>query len=1268
MKKKTNIGLLAGGILSALLAWASEPASNTTPVAFSAYDFTTTPTGVLATLEFDTQNNRLYSILRSPNLSSNDWNVIAADIPGTGSNMIYTDLVPLTELARFYKAAFTAAPPANLLQNSDFETGTPTADRSTTFNASPWVWYNHNGNNNAWLTDDTFDPIVGTDNQALEFRWGLTTIYQDFAAIADRTYLLSVDALNPGDASNGLTATLRVEWYDASSAIIGSTILIDESNNSTDPLGVWFELSGSAVAPAGAVTGRIILMCNKNGATQNYFFDNAYVALQPLGAAVVSSSWTSFGNASRVAAAQYAGHYVVADSDIEITAIDESIIDTITASEIAALLPGAGINAIAFTSSGRQMFISANGTSSDSVLAYNAGTGQLRNFVTGLNLSSGVEKLGIAHFKGELFVGSATGEIRRYAADLNDATGSYNGSISLTGGDAGQPVRGIAADIRDKMLYVASPNNLYSLNPTNSVLTQIAAISNVVDITYGRTYGANGQGGLLILQDNGNERILHLISNANLQAGGSVTPEPYYETGNIIPAIAATACGRLLTAGTTPGILSDSNDSRMDFMTWVADEFDQNVRFAKVLCWQDAGDLTGMVNNTVKKSGSNRGETASPDAAYWVVNQLIMSDEVNGDPEAQPLVREIIKRYAQLEVNSDGQWYHWYDMDTGARKANSPTTSCYSTMKGVHMAIRAKEYYPNDSEIITAANTIIGRLRNQRDYSRDFGRYASPADNLGPVIAGHEPGPYQEIHLFGELMAATEPMAENNYLQYWRYRDNHTYNYELPDEPIIKTAMAGFWRMYDQATIQFCRDDAAWKQEFRNFYALFAGWTDDNAPEHLTAFSAGNTPSGYSSDKYTVHPGTVNSFGTVIGFGLHGNTVPVVGAYFAYRDGRRQLMGGSASYAAPDLLTRISYEDPSWVTTGLSPTDHQYAGYALGEILSPGSIDRAIAVHTYLEPQWHSATNGDKVVEFSKLVRRQVLGTADGTNWDSLGFQYSPFTVPASSSYTNFMVVGAEGELLDPSSETATEQDYDVSADFDGTIYIVRAVTASATAQVRAQWYNGASFLSEQTGAPSGLDAIKPTTATILRVALVEGVTPVAADQLSVVLDGALETFFNDDFENGNFNGWTTYQQTGMGKANVADSRLGGSRACALTASLSAANGKYAQVWHEYDISTDPTNTHYVLEFDALTENLEGSSLRTILKVYSSSNTVLRTEEYDTFENANTKTMLSAGFRKRDADHTKARFHIRLRRDDQSAVTADERVLIDNLRLLKMKP
>jgi hypothetical protein len=1286
MKKTIATGLLILTGYSALLAWASGTAGGSTSVPFSAYDFSLTPTGVLATLEFETQSDRLYSILRSPDLASNAWDTIAADLPGTGSSLVYHDLTALTEPARFYKASFATAPPQNLIQNDGFEEPA-LADGGTDISTSgDWV----QGGNNQSIQKAGYAAETGSQGVWLK-AWNSNLdryFYQDVDGTAGVEYTLDAGfKFETNFESNGGTLEMAMIWLNSGGSEI-SRLTLDVNANLNAAEG-WKHLSLAGTAPAGTAAVRAWFRWTtdsniENSSSTSAFVDNVSLLAGPLGTSVEAVDWGSLGSASRVAAAQYAGHYAVAAGDIEITAIDESVVDTIAAAEMDALLAGAGINGITFTASGRQLFISANGTGSDSVLAYNAGTGALRNFVTGLSLASGTEKLGIAHFKGELFVGTASGEIRRYDARLDDAAGSYNGSISFSGGDTGQPVRGIAVDIQDEMLYVASPNTLYRLNPVTSSLSPIASLAGIEGISFGRTYGSNGQGGLILLQDAGAERTLLLVSTAALQAGGSVSPSPYFSTGSGIPDIAATACGRLLAAGGTACMLSDVNDSRMGFMEWVADEFDQNIRFAKTLCWQDGG-LTGMVQNTVVKNGNNRGSVASPDAAYWVVCQLIMSDEVNGDPEARGLVREIVKRYAALDVNSDGQWYHWYDSITGDRTWGDVEpdgkTSIFSTMKACHMAIRAMTYYPNDTEIVNAANTLLGRLRNQRDYIREFGTQKSPADDLGPVPDSIQKGifsPYIETHLFSELMAATEPMCENAYLDYWRYRDTHTYNYTLPDEPIVRNNAAGFWRMYDQATIRHCRESTEWTQEFRNFYALFAGWTDDHAPEHLTAFSAGQVPDtskpdpsttyAYSADKYTYHPGTVNSFGTVIGFGLHGDTVPVVGAYFAYRDGRRQLMEGSATITDPNLLTRISYDYPTWILNNLSPTDHQYAGYALGELLSPGSVNRAIALHTYLEPQWSVQTNGDYRIEFSRVVPRRIYATTDGINWDYLGFRYSPYTVPAAYGYTNFIVAGAEGEQLVPAAETALEQDYDVAADFDGTIYIVRGVTDSPTAQVRAQWFNGGSFISGQTGPPDGLNAVKPAGAAILRIALVEGAVPVAAGQLSVELDGALETFSNAGFETGNFSGWTSAQQSGMSRANVADSRLEGSRACRFTASVGAANGNYAQVFHEYDISGDPTNTHYVVEFDTLTENLQGSSVRARVQIYNGASSQIRAEYFDTFGQADTRTVLSAGFRKRDTDHVTVRVILRLQRDNAAAVTAEERVLVDNLRLLKMQP
>jgi len=1236
------------------------------PVPFSSYSFAATSTGIVAHLEFASDFERLYSVYQSPNLVSNAWNAVSTNLPGTGNDITVTDVAPLSEPARFYRAASILTPveSPNLLLNSDFESpvletgGTrvdTTGDWSQTDDAiiiQRAAWAAESGDQGVWMKGWT--PNIDR------------SFYQDTAIVAGVEYTLKAAfKFNANFEDNGSTLTMNLIWMDDSKVELSRlTLDVNAALNSSED---WNFLNLIGLAPAGTATARagFHITTDENietGPNSSAMIDSVSLTAGELGGSVLATQWSTFGAATLAAAAQYAGHYAIADTHIEITAINETIIDTIAAFEIEALLPGAKLKGMAFTASGRQLFLSANGTASDSILAYNAGTGALRNFITGLTLGS--EKLGLSHFKGELFVGTGDGEIRRYTAPLDAQTGTYSSSINFSGADAGQPVRAIAADIQDEMLYVASPGTLYRLNPGNAVLTEIATLAGIEAISFGRTYGKSDQGGLIILQDTGTKRVLHLVATADLQAGGPVRPAPYFSTQTDLPDVAATACGRLLAAGAMPCMLSDINDTRMNFMEWVADEFLQNVLMAKSLCWQDSGNLIGMVNNTAKNAGSNRGTVGSPDAAYWVVNQLIMSDEINQDPEAQSLVREIIKRYATLEVNADGQWYHWYNVDTGDlhsweyNDGLAPQTSCFSTMKACHMAIRAMNYYPNDFEIVTAAQTILGRLRNQRDYIREYGYQKSSADNQGPTPTTKGIfKPYIETHLFSELMAATEPMAENAYLDYWRYRDTHTIDTTLPDEPIVRNNASGFWRMYDQATIQHCRDSADWTQEFNNFYALFAGWTDDNAPEHLTAFSAGSNPDGYNADKYINHPWTINSLGTVMGFGLQGNTVPVVGAYFAYRDGRRQPMKGSANYGGANMLTRISYEDPNWIMSNISPTDHQYAGYALGEILKPGSIDRAIAVHTYREPEFDGTE-----LHFSRIVKRNVMGTTDGINWVSLGFHHSPYTPPAGLPYINYTAVGAEGELLEPISG----QTYDVADDFDGTLYIVRAVSTNA-GPLRVQWYNGASFISEQTGGLSGLRVIKPAGATELRADL----SGDSFEQISVVLDGKEELFTNYDFEEGTISpNWSKYSSDSgnINAATVADSRLGGLRALKMTAAVNTPDAKFVQVYHQYDISADPTNTHYVLEFDTLTENLQGSAVNCSLKIYNSNNIIIRTEYFDTYQHADSTTMLSAGFRKRESDTTHFRMQIRLTRKDASVVTTEENVLIDNLRLLKMKP
>jgi hypothetical protein len=410
----------------------------------------------------------------------------------------------------------------------------------------------------------------------------------------------------------------------------------------------------------------------------------------------------------------------------------------------------------------------------------------------------------------------------------------------------------------------------------------------------------------------------------------------------------------------------------------------------------------------------------------------------------------------------------------------------------------------------------------------------------------------------------------------------------------------------------------------------------------------------------------------------------------------------------------------------------------LGGLISPGSIESTLAKSTYVPPTLTTAGNGDMTIAFSAIVPRQVLATADGTNWDSLGFQYSPVTVSASTGYTNLKVQGAEGELLaltnqsfnqgllgwtytgsmtpsisssfglysncvvltaTGSGQSATnvlEQNVDVSGDLDGTLYLVRAIgktpdTVNGQAFLRVQWYAGTNFISEQDSnvlnnsakrMNYSLSAIKPAGATTMRIGLVaQPGNPLGGaqerygfDEISVVLMGAEQTFTNSGFELGNLTGWTATNSTGMTASVVQDSRLGGSYALSMTAAQTATSGSEASVTHPYDISTDPIGTHYLLEYDVLTANLQGSTVRTTVTIpggayVSTNNTwVDMVANFDKYGHSNSVTKLSAGLKKAYTNDTTLNFQIRLHRDNRASVTASEQVLVDNVRLFKTPP
>ncbi len=172
-----------------------------------------------------------------------------------------------------------------LLVNGDFQSGTPTDDKSASFESKGWrreLWADDAWN--SWLTDGTRDREIGKDNQALQFRWGATSVYQHFSASAKETYRFSVDFYNAGTSDSRWQPRIQVEWFDASGQRIGETITVAEADNAVDPAKTWNTLSGAAEAPSRTATARIMLNVNNRGAGkyfQTTFLDNASVRGEP---------------------------------------------------------------------------------------------------------------------------------------------------------------------------------------------------------------------------------------------------------------------------------------------------------------------------------------------------------------------------------------------------------------------------------------------------------------------------------------------------------------------------------------------------------------------------------------------------------------------------------------------------------------------------------------------------------------------------------------------------------------------------------------------------------------------------------------------------------------------------------------------------------------------------------------------------------------------------------------------------------------------------
>ena len=633
---------------------------------------------------------------------------------------------------------------------------------------------------------------------------------------------------------------------------------------------------------------------------------------------------------------------------------------------------GDGPSALAFSDSGRLAFVLVHDdqTPGDAILRIDTDTWDVTTFAMAefSDDTSGDANTALAFYEGTLIAAGDPGELRVYRAMRNDTTG-----VLIRTRPTGLPVSALAVDRDSERLFVASVGLVLQTNApdatdafgTAAVLGNVRALAH--SPAFGFTFPTAGGKGLYALDADGD---VHWISS-----GTSLV----YTSLPGATDLSATACGRLLVANPSGNAwLSESLDGRLDFESWVLDEFDQVVTYAKGLISPD-GEPSGWVIDADVITGGTRFHPATPDAACWALLLLMVNEELNADPAAKGLITQIMRRYAGLEPggqpgwSADGMIRHWCDpfSATGNEKPGWPDEwATFSTMKMILGASRVVQRYPNDPDIREAASAIL----NQTDPVQTFDEYVRPTTHYVPLVSlGSSPNlsvlnrPYSEAILFVDQAADLGTSSQVGYDAWFNRSTSPSASY-LVGRPVSVSSsnnfQAAFLTLYPMLTIQEYRDDPAWQDQVRDLLASHAAWTDDHAPRWFTVFSAGTTKpiwGGYNADSLTNHPGDVSTFTNLMAFAgarNGGRTDPAVAAYHAYRRGARQGWESGAS-----MLYRRSNVDTTYSPNTAGLPDVGIGALGLAELIRPGVIEDVLTGDYAYITACPADMNGDGIVD-----------------------------------------------------------------------------------------------------------------------------------------------------------------------------------------------------------------------------------------------------------------------------------------------------------------
>ncbi|MCG7585554.1 carbohydrate binding domain-containing protein [Photobacterium sp. OFAV2-7] len=755
----------------------------------------------------------------------------------------------------------------------------------------------------------------------------------------------------------------------------------------------------------------------------------------------ISAEWHfDHGQSDLVAAAKVAGYYAVANAsstDIEIRNISQSVLHTITADKINDILKDTDLVSntlcgMTFTPSGRFLYLALcnKGSGEDGIVAFNLNTQKLSLYER-LSLNSGTDTAlphyGMTYFRSSLYVGSDQGIYRIEAAKNSVFSGGPQSPTELIASPL--PVKDIALDMIGENLYALTEEVVYRLPYNGQTMTKVYQEANLSRIGFSRVFGRDSLSGLYLTKDSGDGSEILYVPEQEARSSDSLSPQPLFSSDSQLLDLATTPDGKLFYSNGDPYTLLDKHDDKMPYKEWLQDELNQYVSAIKSVVASGTFKTTnsyspdGFLHRKIQALGTSANTTPIADTVGWAIYLLLAADKVNNDNQIETLIEQLIERHAGLMSDNlgglktyDGHFVRNYVTSGQPNMAENPgpQPQLYTSMKFLPAVIKAAEQYPDNDKIAQAKKYLQQIFVRSSDTIRARQGVTWQNDDFGPLK--NDNGMANETWIYGDLGAAQDPLASYNYDKYVYDRDNFDYDDWVKGEPVIKRSHSAFIVMGGTLILEHHFDDAGWKQQNNNYYAITQAETDDLGSPYFAAFSAGNSPNQtgkYYNDGPSDHPDDILHFPALLGFGQHGKQGAMVGGYFAYRDGLRQKMtNGSPEGAEISMLTRWSMSiDYDMNSIGIA--DFWFGAIGLAETIRPGTTKELR--NTFYRPKTTSIkdTEGNQVALFSALTPRHVYGVRKDKTKQSFGFQRSPFTVPGTEQFERFEAVDPEGDWIE---------------------------------------------------------------------------------------------------------------------------------------------------------------------------------------------------------------------------------------------------------------